>query len=109
MYIYVCVRVCSVCMCLYTLAPLLGPIGGGLGLGVSALAGSAVAAGGSVSSAALTTSLETLLFWKGKETIWHLTVVVLEVTFGVTKNLEAADAILQLAIINGFEGVDCLR
>ena len=81
---------------MFTLDPLLGPIGGGLG--VSTLAGSAVAAG---SSAALTTSLEALLFCKGKKTILPLMVVELEVTFGVTTKLEAANAILQLAIFHG--------
>jgi hypothetical protein len=47
---------------LLTLAPLLGPIGGGLGFGASPAAGAAVVAGGAApSSAALTTtSLELL-------------------------------------------------
>ena len=52
---------------LLTLVPLLGPIGGGLGLGASPSTGAVVVAGGAPSSAALTTSLDELLFLKGKD------------------------------------------
>lgn len=84
-----------------TLVPLLGPIGGGLATG-AALASSVavVAAGGAASSAARTTSLLPLFLEGGKDTIVTILVVLLGVTtFGVTTNPQAADAMLQLAML----------
>lgn len=87
-----------------TLAPLLGPMGGGLGLGASPSAGGASAAGGggaaaAASSEALTTSLE-LLVLEGK-----LNMELLEAedelppaTEGAITNPEAADAMLHVAM-----------
>ena len=82
--------------------PLFGPIGGGLGLGASLPSGGAVVvagAGAAASSAALTTSLELLLlFFEGKNTMLFLEAeLAFPVTLGVSKNPEAADAMLQLA------------
>ncbi|KAJ0638606.1 hypothetical protein HanHA300_Chr00c0085g0706241 [Helianthus annuus] len=70
---------------------------------IAGTAGSAAAAGGAAaaSSAALTTNLEPLeLFLEENITMLHLTVVVLDITFGATTNPTAADAMLQLAIIS---------
>lgn len=84
----------------HTLVPLLGPIGGG-GLGGatgSGPPGTAVAAGGAApSSAAFTTSLE-LLFFEEKSRLVLEAEFVLAGTLGVNANLEAADAMLQLAM-----------
>lgn len=89
-----------------TLAPLLGPTGGGLaalGAGASPPSGAAVvvaAAGGAVSSEALTTSLGKDVFLEENISMLVLCVVVLlEVTtLGVT-NPDAAEAKLQLAMV----------
>lgn len=90
-----------------TLAPLLGPTGGGLaalGAGASPPSGAAVvvaAAGGAVSSEALTTSLGKDVFLAENISMLVLCVVVLllEVTtLGVT-NPDAAEAKLQLAMV----------
>lgn len=89
---------------LLTLAPLLGPIGGGLGGGgplstTAALAGGE-GGGGGESSEALTTSLECLRFI-GKETRGEGVEegLAVEAQVGVRTNPEAADAMLQLAIL----------
>jgi hypothetical protein len=86
--------------------PLLGPIGGGLAFGASPTADAPVVAGGAApSSAALTTSLELLLllmllFLTGKHTMLLLAdELALLVTLGVRTNPEAADAMLQLAML----------
>ena len=73
--------------------PLFGPIGGGLGLGASPPSGAAA------SSAALTTSLELLFFFEEKNTMLLLEAeLAFPATLGVSKNPEAADAMLQLAM-----------
>ena len=85
------------------MVPLFGPIGGGLGLGASP-PGPAVAvagAGAAASSAAFTTNLELLLlmFFEGKNTMLLLEAeLAFPATLGVSKNPEAADAMLQLAM-----------
>ncbi len=85
-----------------TLVPLLGPIGGGLGLGASPSAGGAAVAGGAApSSAALTTSFDVLLalFFEEKYTMLVLEAEPVWVeTLGANANPEAADAMLQLAM-----------
>jgi len=89
-----------------TLEPLLGPIGGGLGLGAAAAAASAAGAAGAAaaaSSVALTTSLEEeepiLLDFKGNISMVLLEeVVVLPATLSDNKNPVAADAMLLLAM-----------
>ena len=84
--------------------PLFGPIAGGLGLGASFPSGGEVVVAGegaAASSAALTTSLELLLllFFEGKNTMLLLEAeLAFPVTLGVSKNPEAADAMLQLAM-----------
>lgn len=91
--------------------PLLGPIGGGLGLGAAASGASVVAAAGvaALSSAALTTSLEfhlllLLLFFeeKNKALLLLVTEFVLVATFGVSTNPEAADAMLAMNFLSFF-------
>lgn len=91
------------------MAPLLGPIGGGLGLGAaSPSAGAAVVAaagGAAASSEARTTSLKLLelLFFGGKNSMLLLEPeFTLVATLGVSENPEAADAMLQLAITFSF-------
>lgn len=84
-----------------TLAPLLGPIGGGLGFGAWASAGGASGAGGAAapSSAALTTRLELLLLLGVSIKRELLEPEVVEPpTLGVNTNPEAADAMLQEAM-----------
>lgn len=91
----------------FTLVPLLGPIGGGLATGaVLSSGGAVVAAGGAASSAARTTSLEELvqlvLFLveeRGKDNIVFIRVLEVTTVVGVTTNPDAADAMLQLAIL----------
>jgi hypothetical protein len=89
-----------------TLAPLLGPIGGGLGLGAAASAAGAAAVAGAAaagSSDALTTSLEEepILL----DLIGNINMVLLEdedvvvATLSDNINPQAADAMLLLAII----------
>ncbi len=80
--------------------PLLGPTGGGLGLAAWPSGGAVVVVGGAApSSADLTTSLE-LLFLKGKDNMLLLPPeFVLLVTLCVSTNPEAADAMLQLAML----------
>lgn len=91
-----------------TLVPLLGPIGGGLGFVAAAPSGSLVAAAGGTapSSDALITNLALflallLLFEEKNNILLRLEAepVLLVATFGVTTNPEAADAMLQLAIL----------
>jgi len=96
-------------MKLITLEPLLGPIGGGLGLGVGAAsaAGAVGASGaaGAASSVALTTSLEEepiLLDFKGNINMVLLEeteeAVLFPATLSDNKNPVAADAMLLLAM-----------
>lgn len=85
------------------MAPLLGPIGGGLAALVStagsAVAAAAAGAGAASSSAALTTSLGVVLLQEKYNILVRELVVLLETTLGVaTKKLDAAEAMLQLAI-----------
>ena len=93
---------------LLTVVPLLGPIGGGLGLATGAGASSLVSAGGAGaaaagSSEALTTILPdpNLLEPHGGLNIILVEVFAL-VTLGATTNAQAAEAILQLAITKFF-------
>ncbi|WP_162001387.1 hypothetical protein, partial [Escherichia coli] len=91
---------------IFTLVPLLGPIGGGFGFGVAAPSAGGVAVEGAAaaaaaSSAALTISLEEPLFFIG-----NITIVLLEAdefletaTLGDNTNPDAADAMLQLAMM----------
>lgn len=84
-----------------TVLPLFGPIGGGL---AAAAASGAAAGGAAASSAALTTNLPEPKFLEelqgGLNIIILVVVLVLVVvTLGVTTNPQAADAILQLAMI----------
>lgn len=97
----------SACI-LLTLAPLLGPIGGGLGLVAVSPAGEAAegAAASAVSSDALTTSLELaiLLDFIGNINMLVLEesddVVLLAATLRDKTNPQAADAMLLLAMDN---------
>lgn len=88
-----------------TLVPLLGPIGGGLAAfagGASPSAGAAVvAAAGAASSAALTTSLVLVvaLFEKKSRPVLLRFVVELEVILVAGTKVDAAEAMLQLAMI----------
>lgn len=85
---------------MHTLVPLLGPIGGGLAaFGASVLAG-AVVAGAAASSAARTTSLLFLELVRGNTMLFE-GVFVFELSWEtlITKP-EAADAMLQPAMIS---------
>lgn len=93
---------------MFTLAPLLGPIGGGLaalagGASPSAAAGGGGGGGGgAASSAALTTSLRAgvVVFLEGNITMLVRGVVVFEATtLAVSRNSDAADAMPQLAMV----------
>lgn len=86
------------------MAPLLGPMGGGLaalagGASPSAAAGGG-GGGGAASSAALTTSLRAV-FLEGNITMLIVRGVVVfeETSLAVSRNSDAADAMPQLAMV----------